>query len=70
MADSNPTLANALTVEAPRQSLSADGASTAQLELSARRRVALVEGSTPHMSSETRRGRAKFAVVRVGKLGE
>lgn len=54
MADSNPTLANALTVEAPRQSLSADGASTAQLELSARRRVALVEGSTPHMSSETR----------------
>jgi serine/threonine-protein kinase len=54
VADSNPTLANALTVEAPRQSLSADGASTAQLELSARRRVALVEGSTPHMSSETR----------------
>lgn len=54
MADSNPTLANALTVEAPRSLLSSDGASTAHLEQSARRRVALVEGSTPHMSSETR----------------
>jgi tRNA A-37 threonylcarbamoyl transferase component Bud32 len=54
VADSNPTLANALTVEAPRSALSSDGASTAQLEQSARRRVALVEGSTPHMSSETR----------------
>jgi eukaryotic-like serine/threonine-protein kinase len=54
VADSNPALANAVTVEAPRQSFSSDDASTAQLNQSARRRVALVEGSTPHMSSETR----------------
>jgi tRNA A-37 threonylcarbamoyl transferase component Bud32 len=54
VADSNPALANAVTVEAPRQSFSSDDASGAQLNQSARRRVALVEGSTPHMSSETR----------------
>jgi serine/threonine-protein kinase len=54
VADSNPALANAVTVEAPRQSFSSDDVSGAQLNQSARRRVALVEGSTPHMSSETR----------------
>ena len=54
MADTNPALANAVTVEAPRHSFESDDASTAQLNQSARRRVALVEGSTPHMSSETR----------------
>jgi tRNA A-37 threonylcarbamoyl transferase component Bud32 len=54
VADSNPALANALTVEAPRQSFDSEDESNTQLRKSARRRVALVEGSTPHMSSETR----------------
>lgn len=54
MADSNPALANAVTVEAPRRSLLDGDSSGAQLNNSARRRVALVEGSTPHLSNETR----------------
>ena len=54
VADSNPALANAVTIEAPRQSFHGDDSSGAELNKSARRRVALVEGSTPHMSSETR----------------
>jgi tRNA A-37 threonylcarbamoyl transferase component Bud32 len=60
VADSDPALANAVTVEAPRRSLLRagsllrDDSSDQELHQSARRRVALVEGSTPHMSSETR----------------
>jgi serine/threonine-protein kinase len=52
VADSDPALANAVTIEAPRRAaLDQDSNS---LRDSARRRIALVEGSTPHMSSETR----------------
>lgn len=66
MADLHPTLANALTVEAPRQSFDSEDESDTQLRKSARRRVALVEGSTPHMSSETRgvlRRRLRIAAI-------
>lgn len=66
MADLHPTMANALTVEAPRQSFDSEDESDTQLRKSARRRVALVEGSTPHMSSETRgvlRRRLRIAAV-------
>ncbi|MBL9161541.1 MAG: serine/threonine protein kinase [Planctomycetaceae bacterium] len=66
MADLHPTLASDLTVEAPRQSFDSENESDTQLRKSARRRVALVEGSTPHMSSETRgvlRRRLRIAAV-------
>ncbi len=50
-------LANAVTIEAPRHAvpiLSDPDASSERVHDSARRRIALVEGSTPHMSDETR----------------
>jgi eukaryotic-like serine/threonine-protein kinase len=53
VADSDPALANAVTIEAPRRKFRRPKLSD-HVEESARRRVALVEGSTPHMSSETR----------------
>ncbi|MBA3480887.1 MAG: serine/threonine protein kinase, partial [Pirellulales bacterium] len=55
MADTDPGLANAVTIEAPRRNIQPADSSDAQaLKESARRRIALVEGSTPHMSGETR----------------
>jgi len=54
VADTDPGLANAVTIEAPRRNIQADSTDADALKESARRRVALVEGSTPHMSGETR----------------
>jgi serine/threonine-protein kinase len=54
MADSDPALANAVTIEAPRRKFGRPKDSDHINDDSARRRVALVEGSTPHMSGETR----------------
>lgn len=54
MADTDPGLANAVTIEAPRHTLQSDSSEPDALKDSARRRVAIVEGSTPHMSGETR----------------
>jgi tRNA A-37 threonylcarbamoyl transferase component Bud32 len=53
VADTNHDLANAATIAVPRRSFFR-GNQSDDLRDSARRRVALVEGSTPHMSSETR----------------
>jgi serine/threonine-protein kinase len=49
----NLHLSNAETIEAPRRSLTPDGGAD-RMHDSARRWVALVEGSTPHISDETR----------------
>ncbi|HEX6962414.1 MAG TPA: serine/threonine-protein kinase [Lacipirellula sp.] len=68
MADSDPDLAGAVTIEAPRRRLRRLKESD-QLAQSARRRVALVEGSTPHLSSETRsllRKRLRMAALLLG----
>jgi serine/threonine-protein kinase len=46
-------LSNAVTIEAPRRAV-ARGDSSRRLQDAARRQVALVEGSTPHMSDEVR----------------
>jgi eukaryotic-like serine/threonine-protein kinase len=65
VADSDPALANAVTIEAPRRKFRRPMLSD-HVEESARRRVALVEGSTPHMSSETRNVlRSRLRVVAV-----
>src|SRR3954466_16131003 len=50
---SDTNLSAAATIEAPRRGMLL-GDSSNRLNDSARRRVALVEGSTPHMSEETR----------------
>jgi serine/threonine-protein kinase len=67
MAVSNASLANAETIEAPRHSPQlARGDASDQLRNAARRNVALVEGSTPHLSVETRnvlRARLRAAAV-------
>jgi len=66
VADSNPAPDIAATIEAPRQSFVLDDASSALLNQSARRRVALVEGSSPHMRGETRallRGRLRTVAL-------
>jgi tRNA A-37 threonylcarbamoyl transferase component Bud32 len=47
-------LANAVTIEAPRRAVAAADSSSGRLDKAARRQVALVAGSTPHMSDETR----------------
>jgi serine/threonine-protein kinase len=68
VADSDPALANAVTIEAPRRKFRRPKLSD-HLEESARRRVALVEGSTPHMSSETRsllRSRLRMVALLLG----
>jgi serine/threonine-protein kinase len=54
MARTNVSLASAETIEAPRHAL-ARGDSSNQLRDAARRQVALIEGSAPQMSAETRR---------------
>ncbi|MCC6493376.1 MAG: serine/threonine protein kinase [Pirellulales bacterium] len=54
VADTYRTLASAETVEAPRSLLPDAVSSTAKIRDSANRRVALVEGSAPHLSAETR----------------
>ncbi len=69
MADTDPALANAVTIEAPRRRFETDSDDSRPLKESARRRVALVEGSTPHMSSETRsllRSRLRIVAVLLG----
>jgi serine/threonine-protein kinase len=53
VSDSDPAFANAVTIEAPRQAV-ARGDSSARMKAAARQGVALVEGSTPHMSDEVR----------------
>src|SRR5688572_29386984 len=68
VADSDPALANAVTIEAPRRKFRRPKLSD-HVDESARRRVALVEGSTPHMSSETRsllRTRLRIVSVLLG----
>ena len=55
MAAADSALANAVTIEAPRRAIAAGRQLVGtRSHKSARRRVALVEGSTPHMSDETR----------------
>jgi serine/threonine-protein kinase len=67
MAVSAASLANAETIEAPRHAPQlARGDTSDQLRNAARRKVALVEGSAPHMSVETRnvlRSRLRTAAV-------
>jgi eukaryotic-like serine/threonine-protein kinase len=53
VANSDTALANAVTIEAPRRA-AVLGDSSAPPRDPARRRVALVEGNTPHMSDEVR----------------
>jgi tRNA A-37 threonylcarbamoyl transferase component Bud32 len=68
VADSDPLLANAVTIEAPRRKFWRPKDSE-PAEESARRRVALVEGATPHMSGETRsllRARLRTVAVLLG----
>jgi serine/threonine-protein kinase len=69
VADTDPALANAVTIEAPRRRFERDSDDSEPLKESARRRVALVEGSTPHMSGETRcllRTRLRIVAVLLG----
>jgi serine/threonine-protein kinase len=67
MAITNGSLANAETIEAPRHSPAlARGDTSDQLRNAARRKVALVEGSAPQMSAETRNVlRSRLRVVAV-----
>lgn len=66
MAESSNSLASAVTIEAPRRGVGDTGNSDAQIRQSAHRRVALVEGSAPHLSAETRdllRGRLRLVAL-------